>query len=76
MKKTDDEFIAEWLKHNKPKQFAEAEPVYQPYTGTLQPTNPMTKPEICSKSNERIYTYLNKLSLTESIDETRRNYGD
>lgn len=72
---TEEQLQAEWLKHNKPKQFAEADLVYEPYQGRLQPTNPMTEPEICYKSKKRIYTYLNKLSLTESIDETTRNYG-
>ena len=73
---TDEQLIAEWLKHNKPKQYAEADLVYTPYQGKLQPTNPMTQPEICYKSRKRIYTYLNKISLTESIDETTRNYGN
>lgn len=73
--KTDDELIAEWLTTNTPKKFTEAEPVYQPYTGKLQPTNPMTQPEIDYRTKKRVYTYLNKISLTESIDETTRNYG-
>ena len=73
---TDEQLQTEWLKHNKPKQYAEADLVYEPYQGRLQPTNPMTQPEICYKSRKRVYTYLNKLSLTESIDETTRNYGN
>ena len=72
----EEQLQAEWLKHNKPKQYTEADLVYEPYQGKLQPTNPMTQPEICYKSKKRIYTYLNKLSLTESIDETTRNYGN
>ena len=72
----EEQLQAEWLKINKPKQYAEADLVYKPYQGKLQLTNPMTQPEICYKSRKRIYTYLNKLSLTESIDETTRNYGN
>ena len=73
---TDEQLQAEWLKTNQPKKFTEADLVYEPYQGKLQPTNPMTQPEICYKSGKRIYTYLNKISLTETIDETTRNYGN
>lgn len=76
MKKTEDELIAEWLTTNKPKKFTEADLVYQPYEGKLQPTNPMTQPEIDYSTKKRVYTYLNRISLTESIDETTRNYGN
>ena len=71
----EEQLQAEWLKTNKPKKFTEADLVYEPYQGKLQPTNPMTQPEIDYITKKRVYTYLNKLSLTESIDETTRNYG-
>ena len=71
----EEQLQAEWPKHNKPKKFTEADLVYEPYQGKLQPTNPMTQPEIDYITKKRVYTYLNKLSLTESIDETTRNYG-
>lgn len=76
MKKTDDELIADWLQTNQPKQFAEADKVYEPYTGPLTPTNLHTKAEFDPKSTKRIYRFLNKTPLSDILDETKRNYGN
>lgn len=73
--KTDDELIAEWLKTNTAKKYTEAEPVYTAYSGKLLPTNPITQPEICNKSKKRLYRFLGKTPLGESLDESTRNYG-
>ena len=64
----EEQLQAEWLKHNTPKKYTEADLVYEPYQGKLQPTNPMTQPEIDYETKKRVYTYLNRISLTESID--------
>lgn len=39
------------------------------------PTNLLTKIELDPKSEKRIYQFLNKISLTGSLDESTRNYG-
>lgn len=73
---TDDELIAEWLKTNTPKRSTEAEPIYEPYSGKPMPTNLLTKVKLDPKSKKRIYQFLNKTSLTGSLDESTRNYGN
>ena len=73
--KTDDEMIAEWLKDHIPQKFEEAEPVYVPLSGKPRPTNLITYPEFCPSTNKRIYKFLGKTPLAESLDESTRNYG-
>lgn len=73
--KTDDEMIAEWLKDHTPQKFEEAEPIYTPYSGKLITTNRITKPEFCPLTKKRIYKFLSKTPLGESLDESKRYYG-
>ena len=73
--KTDDEMIAEWLKDHTPQKFEEAEPIYKPYSGKSMDTNIITKPEFCPLTKKRIYKFLGKTPLEESLDESTRNYG-
>ena len=73
---TEEELTAEWLKTNTPKQYTEAEPTYEPYSGKLMPTNILTKVQIDPKTKKRIYHFLGKTQLLGSLDETTRNYGN
>lgn len=71
----ETQLIAEWLKTNQPSKHAEADKVYVPYSKKLIPTNTITKIELDPKSKKRIYRFLGKTPLSESLDESTKNYG-
>ena len=54
------------------KVYSEAEQVFEPYKGTLIPSNSKIKYD--SKGN-RVYQNLGKTPLIASVDESKLNYG-
>lgn len=72
---TDQELQAEWLKHNQVTICPSAEPKFEPYAGKLEKTNHFT-PIKYNRNGEQVFQNLDKTPLSESLDETMRNYGE
>ena len=68
----DQELIEQYLSSGGTiKVFSEAEPVFEPYKGTLIPTSKIKY----NKNGNRIYKNLGKTPLMTPVDESKFNYG-
>lgn len=69
----DQELIEQYLSSGGTiKVSSEAEPVFEPYKGTLIPSNSKIKYD--SRGN-RVYQNLGKTPLMAPVDESKLNYG-
>mgnify|MGYP003611276265 FL=1 len=68
----DQELIEQYLSSGGTiKVFSEAEPVFEPYKGTLIPTSKIKY----DRNGKRVYQNLGKTPLMTPIDESKFNYG-
>ena len=68
----DQEVIEQYLASGGTiKVYSEAEPVFEPYKGTLIPTSKITY----DKNGKRVYKNLGKTTLMTTVDESKFNYG-
>ena len=68
----DQELIEQYLASGGTiKVFSEAEPVFEPYKGTLIPTSKIKY----DRNGKRIYENLGKTPLMNPVDESKFNYG-
>ena len=68
----DQELIEQYLSSGGTiKVFSEAEPVFEPYKGTLIPTSKIKY----DRNGKRIYENLGKTHLMTPVDESKFNYG-
>ena len=69
---SDQELIEQYLSSGGTiKVFSEAEPVFEPYKGTLIPTSKIKY----DRNGKRVYQNLGKTPLMTPIDESKFNYG-
>ena len=68
----DQELIEQFLSSGEIiKVFSEAEPVFEPYKGTLIPTSKIKY----DRNGKRVYENLGKTPLMTPVDESKFNYG-
>ena len=68
----DQELIEQYLSSGGTiKVFSEAEPVFEPYKGTLIPTSKIKY----DRNGKRVYENLGKTPLMNPVDESKFNYG-
>ena len=68
----DQELIEQYLSSGGTiKVSSEAEPVFEPYKGTLIPTSKIKY----DRNGRRIYQNLGKTPLITPVDESKFNYG-
>ena len=68
----DQELIEQYLSSGGTiKVFSEAEPVFEPYKGTLIPTSTIKY----DRNGKRVYENLGKTPLMTPVDESKFNYG-
>ena len=68
----DQELIEQYLSSGGTiKVFSEAEPVFEPYKGTLIPSSKIKY----DKNGKRVYENLGKTPLMTPVDESKFNYG-
>lgn len=68
----DQELIEQYLSSGGTiKVYSEAEPVFEPYKGTLRPTSKIKY----DRNGNRVYQNLGKTPLMTPIDESKFNYG-
>ena len=68
----DQELIQQYLSSGGTiKVFHEAEPVFEPYKGTLIPTSKIKY----DRNGKRVYENLGKTPLMTPVDESKFNYG-
>ena len=68
----DQELIEQFLSSGGTiKVFSEAEPVFEPYKGTLIPTSKIKY----DRNGKRVYENLGKTPLMTPVDESKFNYG-
>lgn len=68
----DQELIEQYLASGGTiKVYSEAEPVFEPYKGTLIPTSKIKY----DRKGNRIYQNLGKTPLMTPVDESKFNYG-
>ena len=68
----DQELIEQYLALGGTiKVSSEAEPVFEPYKGTLIPTSKIKY----DKNGKRVYQNLGKTPLMTPVDESKFNYG-
>lgn len=68
----DQELIEQYLASGGTiKVYSEAEPVFEPYKGTLIPTSKIKY----DRKGNRIYQNLGKTPLMTPVDESKLNYG-
>ena len=68
----DQELIEHYLSSGGTiKVFSEAEPVFEPYKGTLIPSSKIKY----DKNGKRVYENLGKTPLMTPVDESKFNYG-
>ena len=68
----DQELIEHYLSSGGTiKVFSEAEPVFEPYKGTLIPTSKIKY----DRNGKRVYENLGKTPLMTPVDESKFNYG-
>ena len=68
----DQELIEQYLSSGGIiKVFSEAEPVFEPYKGTLVPTSKIKY----DRNGKRVYENLGKTPLMTPVDESKFNYG-
>ena len=69
----DQELIEQYLSSGGTiKVYSEAEPVFEPYKGTLIPSASKIKYD---RNGNRIYQNLGKTPLMTPLDESKFNYG-
>ena len=69
----DQELIEQYLSSGGTiKVFSEAEPVFEPYKGTLIPSTSKIKYD---RNGNRVYKNLGKTPLMTPVDESKFNYG-
>ena len=69
----DQELIEQYLSSGGTiKVYSEAEPVFEPYKGTLIPSTSKIKYD---SIGNRIYQNLDKTPLMTPVDESKFNYG-
>ena len=69
----DQELIEQYLSSGGTiKVFSEAEPVFEPYKGTLTPSTSKIRYD---RNGNRIYQNLGKTHLMTPVDESKFNYG-
>ena len=68
----DQELIEQYLSSGGTiKVFSEAEPVFEPYKGTLIPSSKIKY----DKNGKSVYENLGKTPLMTPVDESKFNYG-
>ena len=68
----DQELIEQYLSSGGTiKVFSEAEPVFEPYKGTLIPSSKIKY----DRNGRRVYENLGKTPLMTPVDESKFNYG-
>ena len=68
----DQELIEQYLSSGGTiKVYSEAEPVFEPYKGTLIPSSKIKY----DKNGKRVYENLGKTPLMTPVDESKFNYG-
>ncbi len=68
----DQELIEQYLSSGGTiKVYSEAEPVFEPYKGTLIPTSKIKY----DHNGKRVYQNLGKTPLMTPVDESKFNYG-
>ena len=68
----DKELIEQYLSSGGTiKVYSEAEPVFEPYKGTLIPASKIKY----DRNGKRVYENLGKTPLMTPIDESKFNYG-
>lgn len=70
---TDQELIEQYLSSGGTiKVFSKAKEIFEPYKGTLIPSNSKIKYD---SNGNRVYENLGKTPLMTSMDESKLNYG-